>query len=82
MRGPNTGRIRMSKVFHKISVEIEDEKVRAMLQSYGIPMTDDNIEELLDYMQEDFDEDLDLLCDGQENFLVEGVILRSLPCDL
>jgi len=47
-------------IVHTIQIEIEDEKLKAMLKSYGIPVNEENIEDLLDRLQDDMDSDLEL----------------------
>lgn len=61
------------EVWHKVSIDIEDDKVRDMLKSYGIPRTDENVEELLDYLQEDYDEDLDLTLENCASRLADDL---------
>lgn len=61
------------EVWHKITFELEDDKVRAMLKDFKIPTTEDHIEELMDYMQEDFEADLELVLENCASRLADDL---------
>jgi len=46
------------KVYHQISVEIEEDDIKAMLRDYEVPVTAENIEDCILRITDDLESDI------------------------
>jgi hypothetical protein len=60
-------------ITYTFQVEIEREKLVAMMKSYSIPVTDENIEDFMDRMQDLVDEDLDMDLDNTASYMADDL---------
>jgi len=63
----------MGKVFYTFAVEIEGEKLKAMLKSYNIPVTEENVDDLVERIRDNFDEDLDLTMENCASYQADDL---------
>ena len=66
-----------ASVYHSITIEIDEENIKEMLKDYNVPVTQENIDDVVERIRDDITSDEELTLENCVSYLADDLGIVS-----